>query len=48
MVLVHRCGSQRFGLVALLFDGCIESIEVVVFSKAIIYGLHHQLAGIAH
>ena len=30
---------------ALLFDGCIMSIEVVVFSKVKIY---HQLVGIAH
>ena len=29
-----RCGSQRFCLVALLLDGCIKSIQVVVFSKA--------------
>ena len=44
-----RCGSQRFGLVALLFDGCIKSIQVVVFSKAtILQGLHHQPVGIAH
>ena len=35
-------------LVALLFDGCIKSIEVVVFSKVIIERLHHQLVGIAH
>ena len=28
-----RCGSQRF---TLRFDGCIKSIEVVVFSKATI------------
>ena len=32
----------------LLFDGCIKSIHVVVFSKATIYGLHHQLVGITH
>ena len=31
-----RCGSQRFCLVALRFDGYIKSIEVVVFSKATI------------
>ena len=33
---------------ALLFDGCIKSIQVVVFSKAKIEGLHHKLVGIAH
>ena len=33
---------------ALVFDGCIKSIQVVVFSKATIEGLHHQLVGIAH
>ena len=31
---------------ALLFGGYIKSIEVVVFSKATIEGLHHQLVGI--
>ena len=25
---------------ALLFDGCIKSIQVVVFSKAIVFFLH--------
>ena len=30
-------------LVTLLFDGCIKCSKVVVFSKATIYGLHHQL-----
>ena len=29
-----RCGSQRFSQCALLFDGCINFIQVVVFSKA--------------
>ena len=35
-------------LVALHFDECINSIQVVVFCKAAIYGLHHQLVGMVH
>ena len=31
-----RCGSRRFGWLALRFDGCIKSIEVVVFNKVTI------------
>ena len=29
-------------------DGCIKSIQVVIFSKATIEGLHHQFVGISH
>ena len=34
MVLVGVVLKGSLGAVALLFDGCIKSIEVVVFSKA--------------
>ena len=31
-----RCGSQGFAWWDTIFDGCIKSIQVVVFSKATI------------
>ena len=35
-------------LVAVLFDECIKSIQVVVFSKETIQRLHYQLVDIPH